>query len=112
MYFFLLISETTPTLNIGATPKYTFTPPKNFETAYIDYKALAGKKDDYSLKRRRDLASWLSKNRPTIAGGVGMPTDISVGAGTPPAGGGGETDTFNPLDYIDQLDTEDTAIVS
>lgn len=105
-------TTTTPTLNIGATPKYTFNPPKNFETAYIDYKALAGKKDDYSLKRRRDLASWLSKNRPTIAGGVGMPTDISVGAGTPPAEGGGETDTFNPLDYIDDLDTEDTDVGS
>lgn len=105
-------TTTTPTLNIGATPKYTFNPPKNFETAYIDYKALAGKKDDYSLKRRRDLASWLSKNKPTTVSGVVAPTNTSAGAETPPAEGGEETGTFDPLDYIDDLDTGDTDVGS
>jgi hypothetical protein len=99
--------KTTGTPSIGATTtsKYTFTPPKNYETGYVNYKALAGKKDDYSLRQRRDLATWLSKNKPTVGAGT-PPINAGTGVGTPPpTETGREAETFNPLDYIDQLDT-------
>src|SRR5574343_506908 len=96
-------SKATVKPNIGATPtpKYSFVAPTDYNTGLSTYRSLANSKDPTALKQRRDLASWLSKNKPTI--GAGTPSvDAGTGAGTPPpTGAGNETDTFDPMDYVD-----------